>query len=197
MSYISVTELRKYTNLSADVMSDGELQDHIQAAEEFINIYCGTKFTSESVTEVIDGNDSDLIIPNHQPIINVSNIYYSFDYGTTWNLLNNTDYVVKDYGVVLKPTSIMARQTKNVSQIKMVFTYGHATVPKLIKEAMYDISGMYALGFVYDRNVTSDSLKLGDATIYKSDYAKKKEGILNIAYEKLNKYKYDELILVR
>lgn len=194
VSYVSIAEIRSYTGLTSSQVSDALVEDFISAAEEYIDSYCGTTFTSTSAEDLIDGDDSSIIIVDNQPIISVSSLSYSLNEGSSYSTLSSDFYFTKDWCIKLK-------QKSPVSGFgilwKVNYTYGHSSVPDAVRTATLTLAGMYTLGFAFDKSSTMDSLKLGDATIYKKDYAKQKAGIIEVVQTILAPYLYSEVMLVR
>lgn len=194
VSYVTVAEIRSYTGLTSSQVSDALVEDFISAAEEYIDSYCGTTFTSTSAEDLIDGDDSSIIIVNNQPIISVSSLEYSLNEGDSYSTLSSDFYFTKEWCVKLK-------QKSPVSGFgilwKVTYNYGHAAVPDAVKNATLSLAGMYSLGYVFDKSSTMDSLKLGDATIYKKDYTKQKAGTIDYVQTILAPYLYTEVMLVR
>jgi hypothetical protein len=194
VSYVSIAEVRGYTGLTSSQISDLLLQDFIDAAEEYVDSYCGTTFKTATSEDVIDGDDSLLIILDNQPIISITTLKYSLDEGSNYTTLSSDFYMVKDWCIKLKSRCPISGYGV---YWKVNYTYGHAAVPDSIKKATLDIAGMYCTGYVFDKTATADSLKLGDATIYKKDYNKVKSNVFDSAERMMSPYVYCEVSLVR
>lgn len=192
----SVAEIKEYTGISTEV-SDDIVEMYIDTAIEFVEVYTGTLFGKvKEIEELFDGTASNIIQLKYFPINSIVYVSYSLDFGNSYIILPSNYYSLRTFGLKLSPLSFV-RQTKMYNQIKVRYIYGYETIPLLVRECVKELAGAYVLGQKLDKNSYLDSVKLGDATIYKKDVVKKKEQVEMKVKELLKPYVIDSSYLVR
>jgi hypothetical protein len=126
------TDIKPWLGIKpTDTSQDAFLTMINAAVEQSIKNYCETDFESHVVTkEILDGNDSDIIIPKNIPIISVQAIYFSCDTaGDNGYLVEVLNYQVLEHSIVLQ----IGRTPFCRSRVRVDYTYGYAALPADVK----------------------------------------------------------------
>lgn len=197
VAFPDADEMRDYTNAPTSI-TDEQIDELVSTAVEWVETYCDTIFgRTEQVIEYIDGSASDVVYLDNMPIVSIDEVAMSFFGTNSYTIRNSTEYVIKSYGIRFRPTSIGAYQTKDINQIRVTYTYGFEDIPLVIKNCVKTLAGMYIAGLMYEKDSYLDSIKLGDATLYRKDYAKKRENVESNAKMSLDMYSQDSLESIR
>lgn len=103
------------------------------STESAVLAYVETQFELTAVSEIIDGNKSDQIVPREYPIDSVSAVYFGVETdGSGGNLLDADRYQVRPEAIILARTYSPFGRTL----IRVDYTYGFDGVPAEVKEAI-------------------------------------------------------------
>jgi hypothetical protein len=96
--------------------------------------YVETTFALTTVVnEILDSNGSDCIVPRNWPITSVQAVKLGVDtLGAGGDVLETTSYQVLPTNIVLKAFG----QTRGRSIVRVDYTYGYASLPADVKEAI-------------------------------------------------------------
>jgi len=152
--------------------------------------YTETKFELTPITnEILDANESDVIITDNMPLVSVQQILFGVATdGTGGNLINALEYQVKDHAIHLKHF----HQPKRRSHVRVDYTYGFDGLPADVKllllqavEAEFRRKGRKSLG------ISSRAKKDESETFKGSDFKQwdQKTGLPKELVFKLNPYK--------
>ena len=115
----------------------------IPRVSDFIKNYCKRTFVDYwniPKTELFDGG-FDRFILAETPIVNISSVSYSIDFGQTYTALTNyTDYVVDGYNIRSTRTSGFPYVLRGY---KVVYTGGYEDVPNDLELAVLDLVTYY------------------------------------------------------
>ena len=172
-----------YKHIGPELITE-DIQNMIDDADAEINEWTGKKFTSTNVTEWFPGRsnritssgsvssgqyyevteeDKYLIILSNYPIISITSLQFMDDDGVTVDdtLVENTDFHLwPDIGKIWIITNTIPAG-HNKRKVKVVYTHGYATVPRIVKRLSATIAAIDSLitatGGTYD-DVTSYTL---------------------------------------
>lgn len=152
--------------------------------------YVETKFELTAVVgEILDANESDIVVPDNMPIVSVQQVIFGVKTdGTGGNLIGTDEYQVKDHCIHLKHF----HQPKRRSHVRVDYTYGYDGLPADVKllllqavEAEFRRKGRKSLG------VASRSKKDESESFKGSDFKQwdQKSGLPKELVFKLTPYK--------
>lgn len=143
MAYELITraEYKAYANISS-TNSDTEIDLLIPRISELVKTYCRRRFNEyvdETKIEYFNGNQPCFIL-QETPILSVTSVEYSEDYGQTWTALTEfQDWVLDDYLIV----SIDGLWPKQLRGYRVTYNAGYETVPPDLKLAVLDLVTYY------------------------------------------------------
>jgi hypothetical protein len=139
---ITRTEYKAYAGI-ASTNSDTEIDSLLPKVSELVKTYCRRRFNefiAVDKTQVFSG-DTDTLILQEEPVITVTSVEISTDYGQTWTALTQyTDWVL-DNNEILELTT--GYWTKVVRGYRVRYRCGYATVPDDLKLAVLDLVTYY------------------------------------------------------
>lgn len=144
-------------------ITEANITSHIEDAEAMIDRFCNTKFASTSVTEYYDGNDMRTLMLRHFPVISVSSLTIrgtSITISTKLHVYTGMEGAGK---ITLDSEAEVSTFESDVDpmQITVVYSYGYASVPAIIKKATANVAArsllMQQIGGTYD-DLTSFSI---------------------------------------
>lgn len=149
MSYVSVQDLQKFTNVYPE---DGDTlqQIYLGSATEIIESYLGYNPELQTYTNYFDGNGKNILFLNAKPISILQSVSIN---GVEQNL---NDYYFDGATECLYTTDKFSSGTKN---IKVVYTAGYSTVPDLIKLSALRIAGILQTEQSGNIGITSKSFQ--------------------------------------
>lgn len=144
LSLVTKAEYKAYAGLSS-TNEDAKIDILIPKVSELVKSLCNTTFVdyvNDSKIEVFDGGVNHFI-PSEGPLIAVSSLEQSTDYGVTYTeLVENTDYVV----LLSKGTVIPIGYTEfpyYPNGYKLSYTCGYEVLPDALKLAILDLISYY------------------------------------------------------
>jgi hypothetical protein len=140
---VTKTEYKAYMGITS-TNSDAEIDFLIPKVSDLVKTYCRRTFVDfydESKTEVFDGGFKQIIL-KETPVVTVSSVAYSADYGKTYtSLVKFTDYVVRDdYVLSLNPNGF----AEQINGYRVIYFAGYETVPSDLKLAVLDLVEYYS-----------------------------------------------------
>ena len=185
--YCQISDVRRACGVdSTSVVSDTNITEFISDAEAEIDIWTGKVYTSTAATEYYEGIPQEIsatqnidegvyfeipreekreILLDHYPVISITSLQWIDDDGTVnTSLTENTDYHLwNSTGKVWIFTKNLP-YGDNKKKVKIVYTYGTSSVPRIVQRLASVIAGIHALvyqmGGTYN-DVTSYSLPEG------------------------------------
>jgi hypothetical protein len=142
---ITKAEYKQYANITSTNF-DTQLDFLIPKVSALIKAYCRRSFVdyvNDAKVEVSAGGYGSKIFLKESPLLAVSGVEYSEDYGNTY-----TDLVeFTDYAVDLEDSSIynipLANWTKLINGYRITYTAGYETLPADLKLAVLDLIKYY------------------------------------------------------
>lgn len=140
---VTKAEYKAYKGITS-TNSDAEIDFLIPKVSDLVKTYCRRTFIDfydESKTEVFDGGFKKIIL-KETPVVTVSSVAYSADYGSTYtNLTKFTDYVVRDdYVLSLNSTGF----PEVINGYRVIYYAGYEVVPSDLKLAVLDLVEYYS-----------------------------------------------------
>ena len=140
---VTKAEYKAYLGITS-TNSDAEIDFLIPKVSDLVKTYCRRTFIDyydETLTEVCDGGFKTIIL-KETPVVTVSSVAYSADYGNTYtNLVKFTDYVVRgDYVLSLNPNGF----AEQINGYQVVYNAGYEVVPGDLKLAVLDLVEYYS-----------------------------------------------------
>jgi hypothetical protein len=151
MAYCTESDVRAYTSVTILEASSSTVTDIISVAESLINNITGTIFSTGTVTgEVHDDSGNGIIDINYLPIISITKVEYSDDYGSTYNILSSDNYYSKDWAIKIKKYGDIGFYEGHEQRFKVGYSYGHASCPVLVKHVCTMLAGVLLACYVKD-----------------------------------------------
>ena len=144
MSYDLITkaEYKTYAGITS-TNSDALITFLIPKVSDFVKTYCRRRFVEwvdDAKTEVFSGNFPSFVLAE-TPVLDVSLVEYSTDYGQTWTAYTEfTDWVLD--GDVVVPIGY-SRWPKQIRGYRVTYTAGYETIPGDLKLAVLDLLMYY------------------------------------------------------
>lgn len=143
-SLVTRTEYKAYAGI-ASTNEDAKIDVLIPKISDMVKYLCRTTFVdyvNEDKVEYFEGPCSSYI-PQEAPIITISSLEYSTDYGSTYTeLVEYTDYVISQSTGTIKPVS-GTEFPYRVNGYKLIYSAGYETLPEALKLAVFDLITYY------------------------------------------------------
>jgi uncharacterized phiE125 gp8 family phage protein len=143
---VDVVSAKRYIKLTG-TSDDTLIEDIINGVSTLFEKYCNCKFINIAVTEVLDGNGSDIIIVNSLPVSLLTSV--KTREGTTWTAQTLTDFVIASVAGMIKWEN--GTYTEGFQNIELKYTAGYganiAALPDDLK-----LAGMKQCQFFYERD---------------------------------------------
>lgn len=128
MTLSTLAKLKSHLDINtSNVSEDARLNIFLNASSTAIESYCDRKFEQASKTEYHHGRRMNFIMPREWPIVSIASIHVDNDrvFGSS-TLIDPSEYFVSD-----RENTILYKShwPQGYSNIKLVYTYGYATVP--------------------------------------------------------------------
>ena len=141
---ITKKEYKDYVGISS-TNSDTIIDAIIPNVSQFVKSYCRRTFidyVNDSKVETTSGGYGDRIHLQEYPLISVSSVDYSEDYGQTYtSFVEYTDYAVDvETGEIV---SLLGDFTKLINGYQITYTAGYEEVPEDLKLAVMDLVTYY------------------------------------------------------
>lgn len=140
---VTRAEYKAYAGLSSTTQ-DSIIDALIPKVTALVKSICRRTFVDyvEDVKEdVFDGGD--YFIPSEYPVLSISSLSVSYDYGQTYtDLTEYTDFVLKKSEGIIVPISSTTFDNY-VNGYKLVYTAGYEELPEDLKLAILDLISYY------------------------------------------------------
>lgn len=144
---ITTSEYKAYVGISS-TNQDAEINAIVPKVSSLVKTYCGRTFidyVSDAKTEYSSGGHTYIYL-KEAPILSVSSVEYSADYGATWTTLTEfTDYTVdlENDRIYAIPIVYADGFPKLVNAYKITYTAGYESTPEDLKLACLDLVSYY------------------------------------------------------
>lgn len=140
-SLVTLAEYKSYAGIKGE-SQDTQITSLIPKVSEFIKTYCRRSFVdfvSSDKEEIFDGG-TDLFWLEESPVIQVSSVQYSLDFGTTW--AEYSDWVLKKKQSIIVP-KISTEFPYAVNGYRVLYRCGYVDIPEDLKIACLDLIKYY------------------------------------------------------
>lgn len=144
LDLVTLAEYKTYAGITS-TNQDTQIKQLIPIVSQLAKTICRRTFidyVSDAKTEVYSGG-MDRLLMSEYPLLSVSGVEYSSDYGATYtSLVEFTDYVVDISDGSIAP---MYQETfpKAINGYKVTYTAGFETIPSDLKIACLDLITYY------------------------------------------------------
>ena len=140
---VTKAEYKTYMGISS-TNSDTEIDFLIPKVSDLVKSYCRRTFVdyyTDIKVEVFDGGFKELYL-KETPVVTVSSVQYSEDYGKTYtNLTKYTDWVIRGDSIVsLSPSGF----AEVINGYRVSYFAGYDTIPGDLKLAVLDLVEYYS-----------------------------------------------------
>ncbi len=139
---ITKAEFKAYAGINS-TNYDAEIDSIIPKVSQLVRSYCGrsfNEFVDDPKVEHFDGGVGFFIL-SESPVLNISSVEYTTDYGQTYTtLVKFTDWYQDNYMVVSTNPNGWSRQPKGY---KVSYNCGYETIPEDLKLAVLDLVKYY------------------------------------------------------
>jgi hypothetical protein len=140
---VTKAEYKTYMGITS-VNSDSEIDFLLPKVSDLVKSYCRRTFIdyyADVKTEYFDGGFKTLLL-KETPLVTVSTVSYSADYGKTYtNLVKYTDWVIQGDSIVsLSPYGF----TETINGYRVNYFGGYDAVPGDLKLAVLDLIEYYS-----------------------------------------------------
>lgn len=144
LALITRDEYKAYMGINSP-NQDSVIDAIIPKVSQFVKTYCRrtfVDFVNDSITETVHGGYGDKITLKEYPLLSVTTVAVSTDYGVTYtDLIEFTDYVVD-----LSDATIIAISgdfPKLINGYQITYTAGYEDIPIDLKLAVMDLVTYY------------------------------------------------------
>jgi len=126
------TDIKPWLGIDVvNITHDAVLTIINNAMEQAVKNFTETDFELHPGTvEILDANESDIILPHNVPITAVSELaFYTLADGTDGQIIEATDYQVREEGIILQNIHTPFRR----SRIRVTYTWGYDGLPDDVK----------------------------------------------------------------
>lgn len=138
MALLGLQEVKDYLKITtAD--EDQIVTDLITDTQDILESWLGRELESAQYTEDFDGDDTNVRILNHRPVVSVSQVLISIDNS---NEISSSGYVIYETGGILKLKTILF--PAGLKNCRVVYTAGFtsATLPGALKNALKELAAL-------------------------------------------------------
>lgn len=139
----NITDYKIYAKITS-TEQDPKLGVLVTSISELVKSYCARTFIDYYTTDKTEyySGSSNYFYTEEFPIISVTSISYSEDYGQTYtNLTNFTDYVIdKSFDRLI---IFGAENINHPNYYKIVYKAGYPVIPEDLKLALFDLMDYY------------------------------------------------------
>lgn len=144
MDLVNLEEYKTYAGIT-NPNQDDVITSLIPKVSQLVKSYCRRTFldwVDEQKTEVFNGGEFFNL--SEFPVISVSTVEYSSDYGQTYTALTEyTDWVLDRSTEQIKPLSPLGLFTPVINGYRVTYTAGYETLPEDLKLAVMDLITYY------------------------------------------------------
>lgn len=143
---VTRAEYKAYVGITSPTQ-DATIDALIPRVSELVKTYCRRTFVdhvNDSTTETTSGGYGNTLMVKEYPILSVSSVDFSSDYGQTYTALE--EYV--DYAVDVENGSIVCiphtdEWVKYINGYQITYTAGYEVIPADLKLAVFDLITYY------------------------------------------------------
>lgn len=140
---VTRAEYKAYAGISSTTQ-DAQIDFLIPKISDAVRIFCRNPLldTQETITEIYDGGNS-VLIPSSGPVVGISSVNYSTDYGKTWDSLTQYDqwiYVQKEQVVKCTFNSVFPMRPAGY---RLVYVAGNDGCPDGLKLGVLEFIQYY------------------------------------------------------
>jgi hypothetical protein len=140
----TLAEYKAYAGISS-TNQDAAIKNIIPKASQLCKTYCRRTFVdyfSDAKEEIHEGGD--FLLLGEYPIVAVSSVEYSSDYGATYTALTEfTDFATDRVNHVIVPINSEGSFPAAVNGYKVTYTAGFEEIPEDLKIAVMDLCTYY------------------------------------------------------
>lgn len=142
---VTVAEYKAYAGISSTTQ-DSTIAILVQKVSHLVKLICRRSFVDyidEYKVDIFNGGSTRLYL-KETPVLSVSTVEFSDDYGKTYKELTEfTDYVVDYEGDAIELISPPYNNYKRTNAFKITYNAGYEVVPEDLKLAVFDLVGYY------------------------------------------------------
>lgn len=140
---VTRAEYKAYAGISSTTQ-DAQIDFLIPKISDAVRIFCRNPLldTQDTITEIYDGGNS-VLIPSSGPVVGISSVNYSADYGKTWESLTQYDqwiYVQKEQVVKCTFNSVFPLKPAGY---RLVYVAGNDGCPDGLKLGVLEFIQYY------------------------------------------------------
>lgn len=134
MAFCTLDDIKSWLGIDlAETKYDSTLTIIRDSVETSVIEYTENNFELNSVQEVRDSNQSDVIVPDNAPIDSVTAVYFNVNTdGTGGSLIDPENYQVRENKIHLRGVI----SPRGRSTVRVDYTYGYNGVPADVKHAI-------------------------------------------------------------
>jgi hypothetical protein len=135
MALVTLADIKTFLGIT-DNSKDAILTMFQESIEKSIINYCETDFATHTATnEIIDGNNSDVLVTKYYPVLSVSSVVLGISTDETGGqVLDATEFEFNESGAI---TLKLQRSPKYRASCKVTYSYGYSAVPADVKMCVY------------------------------------------------------------
>lgn len=141
---ITLAEYKAYEGIT-NPNQDTEITSIIPKVSELVKNYCRRSFVDyldDTKTELFSGGD--IFYLKEFPVLNISSVEYSADYGKTYtSLIEYTDWVLDKAKDAVVPINSTKEFPEAINGYKVTYTGGFESAPEDLKLAVADLLTYY------------------------------------------------------
>jgi hypothetical protein len=145
MDLVTLAEYKAYAGISSSTQ-DAAINNVIPKVSALVKNLCRRTFVdyvSDAKIEVTSGNGSSKIYLKEYPVINLSSVEISYDYGQTYTELELYNQYVFDQEDDALYCTASETFPKYINGYKITYTGGYEILPEDLKVAVLDLVGYY------------------------------------------------------
>ena len=141
---VTLAEYKAYAGISS-TNQDSAIKDIIPKASQLVKTYCRRTFVDYVNDSKIDTfSGGDYLLLSEMPMISISSVEYSIDYGKTYTAL--TEYIDYAFNVsedTIVPINANGTFPQLINGYKVTYTAGYEVLPADLKVAVLDLVTYY------------------------------------------------------
>jgi len=139
---VTLSDYKTYKSISS-ITFDTQLNEIIPAVSTYVKNYCGKTFIDYAFTDLIEifSNGGNNLFLTETPIIDITSVEVSYDYGVSYTTLTaNVDYYIDvNNDSLYNPNGF----PKILNAIRVNYTGGYISLPLDLKIATLDLIDYY------------------------------------------------------
>lgn len=148
LNLVTLAEYKAYAGITSTTQ-DTAIASIIPKVSQLVKSVCRRTFVdyvNEYKTEVFSGNDESRLLLREYPVLNVTSVEVSIDFGNTYTeLVEYTDYVLdqEDGSIVAIASGAESTFAKYINGYRVTYSAGYETLPDDLKIAVLDLVTYY------------------------------------------------------